>query len=667
MSTPLAARVSAELLPHVQQPAQYIGGEHNQLARPGMWQAAEIRVAVGFPDAYTIGMSHLGCQILYWLCNHTAGVCAERVYAPWIDAERVMRDKRIPLFTWDTRQPVSSADIFAISLQYELCFTTVLNMLDLAGIPVRAADRDDSHPLVIVGGPQADNPEPMADFIDLVVIGDGEHSLAGILEAVREYKRGGVRRRDMILLLARRFPWIYAPNLYDVAYHADGTIAGMLPRYDGLPSRIERCKTPDFDQVPFPLRPLVPWVPVVHDRISIEVMRGCPQLCRFCHAGYTKRPLTLRSVDRVLEIAEQAYRATGQHEIGLLSLSTADYPYLRELAARVNERFGPRRVNLSFPSLRIDKMLQHIPWMANSVRKGSITMAVEAARDDMRAAIRKKVTDGNLLDGVREVYKAGWNRVKLYFMAGFPGERDDDIFGIWETANAVSRERCKLNRPAAEVNASVGWLVPKPFTPLQWMAQPSVEYFLDVRRRLWDLGKPQRSRRAETPSVIDGGMGGYGSARGMMSESDDGVDGESAASRSRNPGFAGGRWNGKKSKVKITTHDPRRSILEGVFARGDRRLGAVILDAWRRGARFDGWDETYRDDLWRDAFDACGVDPAFYAHRERSPDELLPWDHIGLHMSRGYLEKSYGDMFGSIGVERPSTTAASRTLPVVGA
>jgi len=678
-ATALHRRVSDELLPRVTQPAQYIGSEHNQLARPGMWQQAEIRVAIGFPDAYTIGMSHLGCQILYWLCNHTPGVCAERVYAPWIDAERVMRDRKIPLFTWDTRQPVASADIFCMSLQYELCFTTVLNMLDLAGIPVRVADRDDSHPLVIVGGPQADNPEPMADFIDLVVMGDGEHSLAAILEAVREYKQGGVRRRDMILLLARRFPWIYAPNLYDVSYHADGTIAGMLPRYDGLPARIERCKTPDFDAVPFPTRPIVPWIPVVHDRISIEVMRGCPQVCRFCHAGYTKRPLTLRSVDRVLEIAEQAYWATGQHEIGLLSLSTADYPYLRELAERINKQFGPRHVNMSFPSLRIDRMLQNIPWMANSVRKGSITMAVEAAKDDMRAAIRKKVTDGNLLDGVREVYKAGWNRVKLYFMSGFPGERDEDIFGIWETSNAVSRERCKLNRPAADVNASVGWLVPKPFTPLQWMAQPRVEYFLEVRRKLWELGKPQRNGKGsrdraiggsrasgEAPEILDGGLGGYGAVRGMMEDSDDGIArDENPKSKIQNPKFSGGRWDGRKSKVKITTHDPHRSILEGVFARGDRRLGAVILEAWKRGARFDGWDETYRNDIWVDSFQACRVDPAFYAHRERAADEILPWDHIGLHMSRGYLEKSYEDMFKTIKMDKPSATL-SRGLPVIG-
>lgn len=744
VSTSLAQRVSDELLPRVRQPAQYLGGEVNQLVRPGDWSAAELRVAIAFPDAYTIGMSHLGCQILYWLCNHTPGVCAERVYAPWIDAEAVMRERGIPLFTWDTRQAAAEADIFAVSLQYELCFTSVLNLLDLAGIPLTYAERmtsrrtdQDEWPLVIVGGPQADNPEPMADFVDLVVLGDGEHALASILEAVREYKRARMPRCEVILALARRFPWIYAPNLYEIIYHdgpgpmthranssepqalargpeagapparPGGTIAGMLPKHDGLPVRIERCKTPDFDAVPFPTRPIVPWVPVVHDRIGIEIMRGCPQICRFCHAGYTKRPLTLRTVERVLAIAEEAYWATGQHEIGLLSLSTADYPYLKDLAQRFNERFGPRHVNLSFPSLRIDKMLQHIPWMASTVRKGSITMAVEAAKDDMRAAIRKKVTDGNLLDGVREVYKAGWKRVKLYFMSGFPGERDEDVFGIWEVANAVSLARRDISKPPAEVNASVGWLVPKPFTPLQWMAQPRLEYFLAVREKLRGLARPGRGG----PLVVDGGAGGFGSATGMMFENENAqayagdvgpvsnrslpyegpTTAESFASdqshshrkdRSEtgppiaketdssiakeadspiakdaaiaNRANTGGRWNGRKSAVRITTHDPCRSILEGVFARGDRRLGPVILEAFRRGARLDGWDECYRDDIWQAAFAAAGIDPAWYAHRERSFEEILPWDHIGLHMRRGYLEESYEGMFETIRAPRPA-------------
>jgi radical SAM superfamily enzyme YgiQ (UPF0313 family) len=454
-------------------------------------------------------------------------------------------------------------------------------------------------PLVIAGGPQADNPEPMAEFLDLVVIGDGEHAMEQLLAAYKEYKHAGVPRREMIVRMARRFPWVYAPNLYEPTYHVDGTLAGMTALVDGLPPQIERCQTPDFEDAPFPVRPLLPWVEVVHDRISVEVMRGCPQRCRFCHAGYTKRPLGLRSVERILEIVEEAYWATGHKEIGLLSLSTADYPHLRELSEKVNDRFASRMVNISMPSLRVDKMLANIPWMARSVRKAGLTIAVEAANDDMRAAIRKKVTDGRLLDGVRAAYEAGWNRVKLYFMSGFPGERPEDIDGIWNISNAVANERKQLGKPPARVNASVSWLVPKPFTPLQWMAQPRIDYFHDVRRRLAALS------------------------------------------------------GGRKGAVRVSTHQPERSILEGVFARGDRRLGPVIFEAWRLGARLDGWDECFDNGIWLAAYEATGIDPDFYAHRERGYDEVLPWDHIASGPKRDYLERQYDDVFTKINVARP--------------
>ena len=583
----LAQRVRDELLPCVRQPAQYIGGEVNQLVRPGDWEAAEVRVALAFPDTYAIGMSHLGSQILYWLCNHTPGVCAERVYSPWLDAEEAMRARRLTLFTWDTRQPVRSADLFAVSLQYELCFTNLLNLLDLARIPLRAASRTDNDPLVLAGGPQADNPEPLAEFLDLVVIGDGEHAMAEIVVAMRQYKADGVPRREMILLLARRFEWLYAPNLYAARYHEDGTPAALTPTVDGLPSTIARCQTPDFETAPFPSCPLVPWTEAVHDRIAIEIMRGCPNLCRFCHAGYTKRPLRLRSTERVLELAEDAYWATGYDEIGLLSLSTADYPSLADLARQINDRFASRRVNISFPSLRVDQMLQSIPQMGSAVRKASLTLAVEAASDDLRRALRKKVTDGDLLDGVRAAYAAGWNRVKLYFMAGFPGETTEDIDSIWDLSYAVSQERRQIGKPPAAVTTSVGWLVPKPFTPLQWAAQPHVEYFEEVRQRLIGLKRSHRSA------------------------------------------------------VRINTHHPQCSVLEAVLARGDRRLGAAIHAAWRRGARFDGWTECFRWEIWQNAFAETGVDPAFYAHRERSPKERMPWDHIGLHLPREFLARGY--------------------------
>ena len=602
----LAERVSAELLPYVTKPAQYIGGELNQLARPGDWEQAHVRVAIAFPDTYAIGMSHLGCQILYWLCNHTPGVTAERVYCPWLDAEKVMRAKRIPLFTWDTRRHVAEADVFAISLQYEMAYANLLTLLDLAGIPLRSGDRDDSHPLVIVGGPQADNPEPVAPFVDLVVLGDGEASMAVVLVEYRRLKEAGIGRREMIVHLARRFEWAYAPSLYDFAYRSDGTIERLIPLADDIPTEIVRCRTEDFDHAPLPVRPLVPFVEVVHDRVVVEIMRGCPQRCRFCHAGYTKRPLRTRSVERILDIAEQTYRATGMNEIGLLSLSTADYPDLAQLARAVHERFKDRRVSISVPSLRVDKMLQDIPRLIHGVRKGGVTIAVEAARDDMRAAIRKKVTDGDLLDGVRQVFEAGWRSLKLYFMAGFPGERAEDIDGIVELSRQVSEVGREVRGFPGRVTASVGWLVPKPHTPFQWAAQPRAEYFHDVLSRL-----------------------------------------RSATRR-------------RKSPITLKTHNIERSVLEAVFARGDRRLADAIEAAWRGGARFDGWDECFDAKRWRAAFAATGIDFAWYAHRERGRNEVLPWDHLVGPSSRRYLDAQYDDVFAQLNMPRPEAGPAAR-------
>ncbi|MFH1419056.1 MAG: TIGR03960 family B12-binding radical SAM protein [Planctomycetota bacterium] len=600
MPDALGELVSRRLLPQVTQPAQYIGREINQIPRDGDWDRADIRIVIAFPDAYAIGMSHLGCQIIYWLANHTEGVCAERCYTPLIDAEAVMRREGIPLFTWDTRQAVSSADVFAFSLQYEMGYSNLLTMLDLAGLPLWTRERDDSHPLVIAGGPQADNPEPVADFLDLVVIGDAESTLPPLLAMHKELKSNGVPRREMIEVFAKRFPWVYAPSLYEPSYLPDGTLAELRPRSADLPTVIQHSRARDLDDAPFPVRPLVPHVQTVHDRMSIEIMRGCPQPCRFCHAGNTKKPVRIRSVDRIIEIAETQFRSTGHAELGLLSLSTADYPHLRELATRINERFSNRMVNISLPSLRVDKMLQSIPWMASSVRKAGLTIAAEAADDTLRRAIRKKVTDGDLMDGITEAYKAGWRRIKCYFMVGLPGETEDDIRAIHELTLAMSFARKRIGKGPASITASIGWLVPKPHTPLQWAAQQRSEYFENARRILTEL-----------------------------------------------------RQRGRLKAVQIKTHDPARSVLEAVLSRGDRRLAATIERAWRLGARFDAWDEHFRIELWRQAFEETGIDPDWYAHRERAFDEVLPWDHIQSGPKREMLERQYRDVFDTIGQAMP--------------
>ncbi|MBN1341927.1 MAG: TIGR03960 family B12-binding radical SAM protein [Phycisphaerae bacterium] len=586
-SNSLARRVSTELLGRVNQPGQYIAGEINQRVRPGDWNRADVRVALAFPDTYAIGMSHLGGQILYEVCNNLTGVCAERVFCPWTDAEHVMRSRGIPLFTWDTRQPVGSADLLGFSLQVELCAATVLNMLDLAGIPLRAEQRGPSDPLVLAGGPVADNLEPFAPFFDLAVIGDGEEALPVLLSAYRDLRLGGASRDEIVTALARRFDWIYAPGLYDVRYHADGRIAAVTPNVPGLPERIRRCVVDDFEHAPVPERPLVPNVETVHDRISIEVMRGCPHLCRFCHAGHTKRPARARSVDRICEIAEAGYRATGKDEIGLLSLSTADYPELRELVRRLSEQFNDRQVSLSVPSLRVDQMLSDIPAMVSGVRKGGLTIAVEAARDRLRRAIGKPITDEKLLAGVRAAYEAGWRTVKLYFMVGFPGETADDVDGIWQLAHRISSLRREIGQGRATVNTTVSWLVPKAHTSLQWAPMATKEYCFEARGRLKDLSGTRRT---------------------------------------------GVRWK---------FHHVERSILEGVLARGDRRLSDVIEAAWRAGARLDAWNEQFDMLRWDQAFHQIGIDPAWYVHRERAFDEILPWDHIDACLRREHLWRGY--------------------------
>jgi radical SAM family uncharacterized protein len=549
-------------------------------------RSAQVTAALAFPDAYTVGISHLGTQILYTLLNSIPGVACDRCYCPMADAEAVMRAQGIPLFAWESRAALADFDIVGFSLSYELVLTNVLTMLDLAGIPLHAEQRSQADPIIVAGGTQADAPEVMADFIDIFLVGDGETPLPQFVDLVRRMKRDGATRQDILLEAARTIPSAYVPSLWRPTYAADGALASLAPTRDDLPAGIARSCV-RLEDSPAITHPLVPAVEAVFDRISIEVMRGCPHGCRFCHAGATKKPVRWRSVEEIVRTAQAAVDSTGYREVSLLSLSTGDYPKLGELMRLLNERFAPQHVSISVPSLRVDEQLANLPWQLNQVRKGGMTIAAEVGSDRLRRAIRKNVTSEDLLAGVAAAYAAGWKSVKLYFMAGFPGEDPDDLAAIADLCRQMSLARKAVDGQKGAVNASVSWLVPKPHTPLQWAAQADAEYCWGVRRLLRDL-----------------------SAR---------------------------------SPVNFKFHRIERSILEAAIARGDRRLGRVIENAWRAGARFDGWEEHFRFDLWQQAFADAGLEMDFFARRQRRLDEPLPWGPIAAHRGHDDLAAQWQD------------------------
>ena len=444
--------IAERLLPFTQHPAQYCGLEHNR--RCGDVNEADVTVALAFPDAYEVGISHLGSQILYSVLNDIDGVACDRSYCPTPDAEARMRAERLEMFGWESRAALRDFDILGFSLSYEMVLTNMLTMLDLARIPLHADRRSGADPIIVVGGCQADAPEIMADFIDLALIGDGEQSLAALVELVRRMKRAGAGRDEMILEAARTIPSAYAPSLWEPIYNADGALASLRPTRDDLPGVIGRGHVALCDS-PAMTHPLVPATRGVFDRISLEIMRGCPHHCRFCHAGATKTPLRFRSVDEIIRIAQASIDSTGYREISLLSLSTGDYPDLPELMARLNERFAPQHVSIAVPSLRVDKQLAHLPWQLNKVRKGGMTMAAEVGTDRLRRAIRKRVTNEDLLAGVTAAYGAGWKSVKVYFMAGFPGETDEDLDAIVRLCKEMSLARKGVDGHKGGVTASI--------------------------------------------------------------------------------------------------------------------------------------------------------------------------------------------------------------------
>ena len=568
----LGRRVSEEFLPFVEQPGQYIGGEVNQVKKD--LTQCQVKIALAFPDSYSVGMSHLGLAILYEIVNDMETVAAERVYCPRRDAEKVMREKGIELFSWESRRAVRGFDILGFSLQYEMCCTNVLTMLDLARISLKAKERGQDEPLVIGGGPVAETPEPLAEFFDAFIIGDGEEALPSFIEAYRELRGQGKRREEMLLEMARRFEWLYVPSLYEVAYEEDGRIASFEPKFAGVRRKIQRAHVDDLENCPAVSRPLVANTKIVHERVAIEIMRGCPNRCRFCQAGYTRRPVRYRGVEKIVDSAREALEATGYDEVSLVSLSTSDYPKLGELIGRLNEEFSGAKINVSLPSLRVGETLRLLPGQVSVVRKSGLTIALESASERIRLAMNKRISDEDLTAGVAEAYKAGWRQIKLYFMAGFEGEEPEDIEGIYELAVKLSELRRELAGGPAKVNVAVSWLVPKPHTPLAWWGQKEAEYFHSVRRML-------RARQGR-----------------------------------------------KHRAVQIKFHNVERSVLEAVLSRGDRRLGALIEWVWKAGARFDAWDEEFEAGLWERGFEAAGLAASFYANRQRDYEEILPWEHI---------------------------------------
>jgi radical SAM family uncharacterized protein len=603
------------VLPRVKTPAQYTGGELNSVAKDH--RQVRGKLCLCFPDAYTIGMSHHGLQVLYTIMNNDPQWACERAFTPWIDFERELRRNRLPLYGLETFTPLSAFDVVGFSLQYEVCYSNLLTMIDLGGIPHFSRDRRVSDPLVIAGGPGAQNPEILAPFVDLFVIGDGEESLPWVMDkwmtlkeaALRDGDMSHERRLEMLAELVGSTTWAYAPVFYQFDYHADGTIAAVHRTRSDVPAQIESCTiTRDLDDIPLPTKPVVSFVQTPHDRIAIEIMRGCPWQCRFCQSTVIKRPLRVRNVETIVQAALESYRNTGMNEISLLSLSSSDYPYFEELVKRMREVFAPLGVNVSLPSLRVNHQLRSVPQLMQGWRRAGLTLAPEVARDDMREQIRKKIKNDDLIEGCREAFKQGMSHVKLYFLCGLPGERTADLDGIVDLAEAISAVGKEVTGRYREVVASVSNFVPKPHTPYQWNGMQTREYF---------------------------------------------------------------RWAGdylhrrKRNKfVKIKQHDVETSLLEGILTRGDRRVAPGLYEAWRRGARFDGWKECFKPELWWKTFRDLGIDVDFYRTRQRPVSERLPWDHVNVKKGRAYLEKEQERSVIQLrvmaeAVARPAAEAAS--------
>lgn len=574
-----------KVLRRVQKPGRYTGGEWNAVNKD--WSGAGVKMVFAFPDVYEVGMSHLGLQIIYHAVNQRQDALLERVFAPWVDMEEQMRNAGIPLFSLESRRPVRDFDIIGFTLQYELSFTNILNMMDLAGLPLRAADRaGGGYPLVVAGGPCAFNPEPLADFIDVFIIGEGEEAVHDLLDHWLQWRQQEGNRQELLERLAR-VDGFYVPSLYRVEYNESGRVRSVRPVVPAAPEVVRKRAVADLDGAVFPDRPLVPVIEAVHDRAMLEVQRGCTRGCRFCQAGVIYRPVREKEPDTLARQADRILRHTGWGELSLTSLSTSDYSRIRPLVRELTGRHGAAGINVSLPSLRVDAFSVDLAKEVQKVRRSSLTFAPEAGTQRLRDVINKGVTEEDLLEAVSAAFAGGWQAVKLYFMIGLPTETDDDLEGIAALARRVLEKGRGLTRAPGrlKVTVSASSFVPKAHTPFQWEPQDNLE---ELRRKQAFL--KQRLR-----------------GRGLV----------------------------------FNWHDPEGSFLEAVFSRGDRRLGSALQEAWRSGCRFDGWSEQFDFDRWMQAFDAVGLDPRDYAYHRYEYGDTLPWDHISAGVSKKYLEREH--------------------------